>query len=167
MKKDEHYPLVAIVRQEGLTGRTAAVKFSVRTGGEVRRLGRLDPARTAQRGPERADADRGGLLRAQEDRAASCSASRSSGLRRRSLPENNRAESEATVHDDSAAPALRRVRPDLGVAFHQGGVPPRQAGRHAAASARSSTRPIPRCRRPTSCSCPRSTGRGASSSPTT
>jgi hypothetical protein len=24
MKKDEHYPLVAIVRQEGLAGRTAA-----------------------------------------------------------------------------------------------------------------------------------------------
>ena len=27
MKKDEHYPLVAIVRQEGLAGRTATVKF--------------------------------------------------------------------------------------------------------------------------------------------
>ena len=31
MKKDEHYPLVAIVRQEGLAGRTATVKFFVRS----------------------------------------------------------------------------------------------------------------------------------------
>ena len=30
MKMDEHYPLVAIVRQEGLTGRSAAVTFSIR-----------------------------------------------------------------------------------------------------------------------------------------
>jgi hypothetical protein len=30
MKKDEHYPLVAIVRQEGLAGRTATVKFFTR-----------------------------------------------------------------------------------------------------------------------------------------
>ena len=99
MKKDEHYPLVAIVRQEGLTGRSAAVKFSVRPAEksadsgswtllEQRSVPLNEPTQTVEVSyvPQKTGRF---VFRVEAERFAE-----------EVLPENNRAESEATVHDD-------------------------------------------------------------------